>query len=73
MWILFLEMSKPIFLLSYYYRRVLLILEIIPVLSSAVLNLTYAGYYGDSTQQMQIEIASLNESIYLTLHIILIR
>ena len=36
-----------------------------PVLSSAVLNLTYAGYYGDSTQQMQIEIASLNESIFV--------
>jgi len=36
-----------------------------PILSSAVLNLTYAGYYGDSTQQMQIEIAALDEIIYI--------
>ena len=36
-----------------------------PVLSSAVLYLTYAGYYGDSTQQMHIEVAALDESIYL--------
>ena len=36
-----------------------------PVLSSAVLHLTYAGYYGDSTQQMQIEVATLDESIFV--------
>ena len=36
-----------------------------PVLSSAVLHLTYAGYYGDSTQQMHLEVAALDESIYL--------
>ena len=36
-----------------------------PILSSAILYLTYAGYYGDSTQQMQIEVAALDESIYV--------
>ena len=36
-----------------------------PVLKSAVLHLTYAGYYGDSTQQMHVEIAALDESIFL--------
>ena len=36
-----------------------------PVLSSAVLHLTYAGYYGDSTQQMHIEVAALDETIFL--------
>ncbi len=36
-----------------------------PVLTSAVLHLTYAGYYGDSTQQMHVEIAALDESIFL--------
>lgn len=35
-----------------------------PILSSAFLYLTYQGYYGDSTQQMQIEIATLDESIF---------
>ncbi len=36
-----------------------------PILSSAVLYLTYAGYYGDSTQQIEIEVATLDESIFV--------
>ena len=36
-----------------------------PVLVSAELSLTYAGYYGDSTQQMEIEVAKLDQSIYV--------
>ena len=36
-----------------------------PVLVSAELSLTYAGFYGDSTQQMEIEVAKLDQSIYV--------
>lgn len=36
-----------------------------PILTSAVLYLTYAGYYGDSTQQMHVEVAALDENIFL--------
>ena len=36
-----------------------------PVLVSAELSLTYAGYYGDSTQQMEIEVAKLDQRIYV--------
>lgn len=36
-----------------------------PVLVSAELSLTYAGYYGDSTQQMEIEVVKLDQSIYV--------
>lgn len=36
-----------------------------PTLVSAVLYLTHTGYYGDSTQQMEIEVARLDESIYV--------
>ena len=36
-----------------------------PTLVSAVLHLTYSGYYGDSTQQMEVEVARLDESIYV--------
>lgn len=36
-----------------------------PTLVSAVLHLTYSGYYGDSTQQMEVEVATLDESIYV--------
>ena len=36
-----------------------------PLLTSAVLHLTYAGYYGDSTQQMQIEVATLDDRIFI--------
>ena len=36
-----------------------------PTLTSAVLHLTYAGYYGDSTQEMLIEVVELDESIFI--------
>lgn len=35
-----------------------------PIISSAVLHLTYEGCYGDSAQQMEIEVAALDESIF---------
>ena len=36
-----------------------------PILSSAILHLTYAGFYGDSTQQIHIEVATLDEDIFI--------
>ena len=34
-----------------------------PVLDSAVMTLAYAGYYGDTTIEMNIQVEQLNEEI----------
>ena len=37
-----------------------------PVLDSAVITLVYAGYYGDTTIEMNIQVEQLSEEIYDT-------